>query len=128
MHRYLHVSVVYSTAINDPKFLEPMIGELARDWVRYGPSGWVLWTDKSITTCVEMLRGKLLPTDLLLVLALSIGPNEPPNGIMHKWVWDWFNRYRDPATGWVYVPETPAVKSNVQTMLDNVLKLPPSNS
>jgi hypothetical protein len=83
--------------------LEPIVSELAADWVRYTSTTWILWTEKSTLTCSEMIRPKLDRGDHFMVVAADISADAA--GTLPKWVWDWMNRRRDPSTGWVALPE-----------------------
>ncbi len=108
-YSYLHISIGYAQLGQDPKVLEPVMGQLAEDWARYNFNAWVLWTDKSPLTCMEMIKAKLSGADQLLVLKLDLSAT--PMGSLPAWLWEWFNRPRDPVSG--YVQLTPATHSGL---------------
>lgn len=105
MHRYAHITVIYSSDMTHPTALEPAITAVATDWIRYTPNTWVLWSDKPLGVITGQLRSHLLAADH--VLAVGLNPYDIPAGFMPQWVWDWFNRARDPQTGQVNWPPPP---------------------
>jgi hypothetical protein len=113
MYRYLHVTVAYANAYAQPASLEPTIGQLAWDWIRYSTVNWVLWTDKPITTVSAAIQPLIGTADHLVVLALN--PHELPAGVAPSWVWEWFNRYRDPASGYVHFSPSPPIPEKPMT-------------
>jgi hypothetical protein len=102
MHRYVHVSIAYAAIPFDVRRLELPVNSLASDWVRYTPTCWILWTDRPLSVVSQTLKAYLGPSDN--IMALSINPHDTPAGHMPQWVWDWYNRYRDPVTGQVNWP------------------------
>ena len=122
MFRYVHLSIIYSGPLNDPRKLDTTVNFLARDWIRYATNNWVLWIDKPLSVVTYSIRPILDRMDN--ALAISMNPHEIPAGQMPQWVWDWFNRYRDPQTGNVDWPP-PLPVPPVPPAIGGALSMPP---
>lgn len=114
MYRLLHISIVPQAIPTPPHVIQGRMNDLGRDWLSYNAFCWVLWTNKSILTVSEMVMSDVGAGDQVLVVALS--PSEIPNGRLPEWVWQWFNRPRNPYTGDVQTPALPA--PNAQNLFD----------
>jgi hypothetical protein len=96
MHRFLLLSIGYSVIAN-PQALEPAISVIADDWVRFNSNSWILWTDKTIFTCFEIIKGRLLPNDQFLMVKLDTTER---HGWEPQWVWEWFDKPRGSNVAW----------------------------
>ena len=89
--KYLHIGFNW---VGPPKIkdLEPVIGLYSVDWMRYGVSGWIIYTIYEIPNLVAGLRPYLGPNDQMIIFEVA-RPGEG-NGWMPKWIWDWMNKTR----------------------------------
>ncbi len=68
--------------------LEPVMTLLSTDWVRHGPTSWILWSTLETQPIYNVLVHHLDSHDLLIVTeidVLSLVGRQP------QCVWDWFN-------------------------------------
>lgn len=95
--RYLHIGINFG---GYPKVaeLEPVIESIARDWVRYTPSNWIIWTDKTLPLCSHALKAALSQLDQFMIFELATGQKD---GFHYTFVWNWLNTPRNPFTGFV---------------------------
>jgi len=106
MYRLLHVAINTATVPLDRHVIENRLSDLARDWLYYNSTNFILWTNKSTVTVSEMITDHLGTYDQLLVIAINTA--EPPTGRMPSWIWEWINRPRNVWTGDVLTPALPA--------------------
>lgn len=95
--RYLHIGISFG-GLQKVTELEPTINAISRDWVRYTPTNWIIWTDNSIGLCSHALQAALSQLDQFLILELATAEKD---GFHYQWVWNWLNSPRNPITGHV---------------------------
>ena len=127
-YRFVHITIGYAAPGTPPELLEPVINALANDWLRYTTNAWILWTNKHIVTCMEVIRDRLLPQDHLFIHPIDM--TEVPGGSLPPWMWDWVNRGRNPISGEVFTtppPVSPLAKQAIaNALIKGHTKLPPS--
>jgi hypothetical protein len=84
MPRLVHVGFSPAAA---PKLkeLEPFFASLG-DWIRYSPTGWLVWTNYTPQQISDYLKPQLNPNDHMLVLFVDPVGHQ---GWMPPWVWNW---------------------------------------
>jgi hypothetical protein len=102
MHRYVHVTVPEPGALprNEGDLIGPA-NEAATDWIRYTPQTLILWTRRDLADVKEVFRRWLPGTN---VFVHSVNLSDIPSGAMPQYFWDWLNRHRDAASGYVNWP------------------------
>jgi hypothetical protein len=103
MHRFVHVTIrIHEFTVFDPQTLDPAASSVAEDWIRYTSGTWILWSSRNLPEITNAFRA-YLPEEAH-ILGLTIAMHDIPSGYWPQWVWDWLNRFRDPATGYVNFP------------------------
>jgi hypothetical protein len=84
--RFLHVAFKFYA---QPKAaeLEPVFNK-ARDWVRYAPNCWILWTSLSAKTWYERVKSSLDDGDNVLICQVMF---DDRGGFLPKWIWKWID-------------------------------------
>jgi len=92
--RYLHIS--FSTfPLPDRTFegVKEAMGT-ANDWLKYGPSSWIVYTGESPNDWYQkLLRIDGLRTVSFLIIEIDISVSKR-SGQFERWVWDWFDKRR----------------------------------
>ncbi len=114
MHRFLLVAIGYSITAQ-PAALEPAMSVIADDWIRINANTWVLWSEKTIATCDEIVRGKIGASDHVFIVKIDLSERA---GWMPKWMWDWLNK---PRGGALNIWGTLWEQTNSQNALSNLL-------
>lgn len=85
-NRFVHVGFSFP-GVPKMRDLEPAFDVLG-DWVRYGATNWILWTDKPASEIVQRLVPSLDPQDNLFVAGIQTFDTF---GRMPPWVWHWMS-------------------------------------
>jgi hypothetical protein len=100
--RFLHVSFNFPRQ-SKVEELEPIFDK-ARDWVRYAPNCWIIWTSVSPRQWLGRLRPVLRSGEHVLICRVDL---QERAGWLPGWVWEWIDRSRADRTG--HPPEAPVM-------------------
>jgi len=106
-NRFLHIGINFKTP-NDIIRINTLAGAMdviAPDWLRYTPTNWLVYTDKTAQQMTDALR-PFLQNDEYLILPIDITGDR--QGWMTKMVWDWLSKPR--LAGWT--PPAPYIPSS----------------
>jgi hypothetical protein len=70
--------------------LQPIFNK-AKDWIRYAPNCWIVWTNRSANQWADLLKPKLGPEDSVFICQLDMTNRQ---GWLPKWVWEWLDKSR----------------------------------
>jgi len=88
--RFLHIGFKWE---GDSKVAElKPIFDKAKDWYRYAPNCWIVWTTSEPQKWFERLKPHLGPNDNMFICALDASVR---GGWMPKSAWDWLAKTRD---------------------------------
>jgi hypothetical protein len=90
MDRFLHIGFTWS-GVPKTAELEPLFDALSKDWLRYSPTSWIVWTDRPASDFLYALKPKMGAEDLVLIVGISMSDR---NGWQPKWIWEWIDRKR----------------------------------
>lgn len=76
-----------------PEELEPIFDK-ARDWIRYAPTCWIVWTSSSPAKWLARLKPVLSPTDHVFIV--RIDPSERA-GRLPRSMWGWIKERQQEA-------------------------------
>jgi len=87
--RFLHVGFQFEGA---PKITEmKQVFERAKDWMRYAPNCWIIWTNESPETWFQRLKPQMGKGDTVLICAINLTERR---GWLSKELWDWIQKER----------------------------------
>jgi hypothetical protein len=89
--RFIHVSFSFSGAVPDLTKLEELFN-LALDWIRYGTTAWILYSNTDLDTWRDRIRAcpAVKDTDAFLITEF----NSNYSGYQLKSTWDWLQKTR----------------------------------
>ena len=64
----------------------------AKDWYRYAPNCWIVYTNRSPEKWYEILKPKLNDDDHMFICELNIGNRQ---GWLPQGAWDWLDKERE---------------------------------
>jgi hypothetical protein len=88
--KFLHVSINSKGRALPYESIENVLDK-AKDWVRYSPNSYILYTTTSVQTWYTRLRRILDEKDNIFVVELNI---ENRQGWLPKSVWEWLRKDR----------------------------------
>jgi hypothetical protein len=92
-YRFIHVGFTWK---NPPKAeeLEPVFNK-ARDWMRYAPNCWILYTKIDPDAWYVRIKPHLGDGDHVLIAEINLSAvNTSYTGYESKWIWDWIRKQR----------------------------------
>lgn len=89
--KYLHLGFTFRGGRSAPTQRIQEVLNKARDWVRYAPNCYILYTTADVQTWYGRLRDVIHERDHILVVELNI---ENRQGWLPKSIWDWIRRDR----------------------------------
>jgi hypothetical protein len=87
MPSYYHVTIIPKSGV-DPKRIEKKFN-LARDWFRFNPTSWVIYTNKDADTWASRLKEFVQPGGKLFICKLDVSDRQ---GWLPKAFWDWLRK------------------------------------
>ena len=94
-YHFLHLGINFKAGGESPERLEEVEQVLngARDWFRYTPNCWLIYTSMEPTTWHERLRKiNWMPSQSYLICAVDL---KRKSGWLPPTAWEWINRERD---------------------------------
>jgi hypothetical protein len=76
-----------STFGTNPSNLDTKLSTLG-DWIRFNPTQWYIWTDRTKNELVSQVQATLLIGEQFIVVSLQ---PEFAQGSAPLWIWNWLN-------------------------------------
>jgi hypothetical protein len=90
MKRFLVIIFSFELRRKDT-VLEPLFNQHADDWLRFGGTNWIAWTEHSPAQWNNLVKPFLEGNDQVVIYGIN---NSDRSGILHKWIWDWLDKNR----------------------------------
>lgn len=87
MNTFVHVSFLFH-GVPKMRDLEPVMGFVSDDWIRYSATNWLLWTNRPTGAVLSAILPYIDQVDNVLVAPIDVNNCM---GRMPPWVWTWMN-------------------------------------
>ena len=87
--RFLNVTFKFSGAPDEAKLKSKF--DLAIDWIRYSPEGWLIWSNSSRKKWTERLKGAVRKGDDFFIVEVNIARR---GGVMPRAFWQFIRSHQ----------------------------------
>jgi hypothetical protein len=92
MKRFLHVSIVWLDTAKQPSQLRPIL-DLAEDWITYGASNFILYTQEDVLTWQGRFMAVInISTDRFFISVIT--DVHGTGGFLDEYIWNWLRQQR----------------------------------
>lgn len=89
MPKFLHIAFNWTSGLKVEE-LTPEFNK-AKDWVRYAPNCWIVWTTSDMETWYARVRPYMKNEDYVFICEINLKNRQ---GWLPKFIWDWINKPR----------------------------------
>jgi hypothetical protein len=90
MAKFLHIAFSFKSGQTNVSRIRTAIGS-ARDWYRYAPNCWIVYTTRTPEKWFEILKPKLSDDDHMFICELDVANRQ---GWLPEGAWSWLDKER----------------------------------
>ena len=89
-YKFLHIGFVF---MGPPRIadMEPLFKATGDGWMRYSPSNWIVWTERSAAEWYSIVSPHIAPNEQVLIVGVDMNER---HGWLTQTLWDWIDARR----------------------------------